>query len=231
MNSWELKGDNQSMITKKIALYGGGGFGREVAWLIQSCSSCDTSYEIACFIDDDSSKRGTEINEIQVMDLEKARRVFPEAHIVCVVGNPQKRQKLIERVAKNGFGFETIIHPGTEKSKWIDIGIGTIICAGNILTTNIVIGRHVHINLDCTIGHDVVLGDFTTIAPGVHISGWVHCGKRVYIGTGAVIVNGTEDHPITIGNDVTIGAGACVTRSVKPGTTVVGIPAKPLVRK
>ena len=219
------------MMIKKIALYGGGGFGREVAWLIQSCGSLDSSFEVACFIDDDTSKRGTEINGFVVMDLEKARRVFPEAYIVCVVGNPQTRQKLIEKASKTGFGFETIVHPGTEKSKWIDIGIGTIICAGNILTTNITIGRHVHINLDCTIGHDVVLDDFTTIAPGVHISGWVHCGKRVYIGTGAVIVNGTEEHPIKIGNDVTIGAGACVTKSVMTGTTVVGIPAKPLVRK
>ena len=216
---------------RKIALYGGGGFGREVAWLIQSCSSHGSSYEIACFIDDDPSKRGTEINGFVVMDLEKARRVFPEAYIVCVVGNPQTRQNLIHKASKTGFGFETIVHPGTEKSKWIHIGIGTIICAGNILTTNITIGQHVHINLDCTVGHDVVLGDFTTIAPGVHISGWVHCGKRVYIGTGAVIVNGTEDHPIKIGNDVTIGAGACVTKSVMSGTTVVGIPAKPLVRK
>jgi sugar O-acyltransferase (sialic acid O-acetyltransferase NeuD family) len=219
------------MMIKKIALYGGGGFGREVAWLIQSSGSLDTSYEVACFIDDDLSKRGTEINGFVVMDMEKARRVFPEAYIVCVVGNPQTRQKLIEKASKTGFGFETIVHPGTEKSKWIDIGIGTIICAGNILTTNIIIGQHVHINLDCSVGHDVVLGDFTTIAPGVHISGWVHCGKRVYIGTGAVIVNGTEDHPIKIGNDVTIGAGACVTKSVMSGATVVGIPAKPLVRK
>jgi sugar O-acyltransferase (sialic acid O-acetyltransferase NeuD family) len=216
---------------KKIALYGGGGFGREVAWLIQSCSSLDSSYEVACFIDDDTSKRGTEINGFVVMDMEKARRAFPEAYVVCVVGNPQTRQKLIRKASETGFNFETVVHPGTEKSKWIDIGIGTIICAGNILTTNISIGQHVHINLDCTVGHDVVLGDFTTIAPGVHISGWVHCGKRVYIGTGAVIVNGTEDDPIKIGNDVTIGAGACVTKSVMPGATVVGIPAKPLVRK
>jgi UDP-3-O-[3-hydroxymyristoyl] glucosamine N-acyltransferase len=109
-----------------------------------------------------------------------------------------------------------------------ELGIGAVICAGNILTTNICLGVHVQINLDCTIGHDVVLDDYTTLAPGVHLSGCVHCGKRVYIGTGAVIINGTQEDPITIGEDAIIGAGACVAKSIPAGQTWVGIPAKPL---
>ncbi len=122
------------------------------------------------------------------------------------------------------------MHPRVECSRWVEIGEGAVICAGNILTVNIVLGRHLQINLDCTIGHDVVMGDFTTLAPGVHVSGWVHCGQRVYMGTGAVILNGTEDSPLTIGDDAVVGAGAVVTRSVPPGVTVVGVPARPLQR-
>lgn len=127
-----------------------------------------------------------------------------------------------------GMTPETVIHPRVERSEWIEIGEGTVICAGSILTTNITLGRHVQINLDCTIGHDVVMGDYTTLAPGVHVSGWVHFGPRAYVGTGAVIVNGTHDTPIVIGDDAVIGAGACVTKSVPPGVTVVGVPARPL---
>ena len=107
------------------------------------------------------------------------------------------------------------------------MGEGVVICAGNILTTNIRVGRHVHINLACTISHDVVLGDFVTVAPGAHISGRVHVGDRAYIGTGACIINGESDAPIVIGEDAMVGAAACVTRDVAAGTTVVGVPARP----
>jgi acetyltransferase-like isoleucine patch superfamily enzyme len=110
----------------------------------------------------------------------------------------------------------------------MEIGEGAVICAGTVLTTNIKLGRHVQINLDCTIGHDVVLGDYTTLAPGVHVSGWVHFGKRVYVGTGAVFINGTEKAPLTVGDDTVIGAGAVVTKSIEDGLTVVGTPAVPV---
>ena len=74
--------------------------------------------------------------------------------------------------------------------------MGTVICAGNILTTIIVIGQHRQINIDCTIGYDVVMDDYITLAPGVHISGYVNLGQRTYIGTRAVITNGIKDNPI-----------------------------------
>jgi sugar O-acyltransferase (sialic acid O-acetyltransferase NeuD family) len=173
---------------------------------------------------------GTSINGIPVLGLEDAFVKYPEAKIVTAVGVPRTRQKLVERAEAVGFGFETIVHPRVERSEWIDIGLGTLICAGNILTVNITLGRHVHINLDCTIGHDVIMGDFTTLAPGVHVSGWVHLGKRAFVGTGAVILNGNKERPLSIGDDAVVGAGACVTKSVPAQTTVVGVPAKALGR-
>jgi sugar O-acyltransferase (sialic acid O-acetyltransferase NeuD family) len=218
------------MQLKQVAIYGAGGFAREVAWLIQSCNEKAEIYRVVCFIDDDEVSHGTELNRIPVMSLEKARKEFPQASIVGALGTPRTREHVMEKAASAGCTFETIMHPRTERSEWIQIGLGTVICAGNILTTNIALGRHVQINLDCTIGHDVIMGDYTTLAPGVHVSGWVHFGRRVYVGTGAVFLNGTRQNPITIGDDAVIGAGACVTKSVLPGLTVVGIPAKPIQR-
>ncbi len=217
------------MSPKQIAIYGGGGFAREVAWLVQVCNVSEKDlYEVVCFIDDDKAAHGSTLNGIPVMGLEDAHLQFSDAKIVGGVGSPETRQHLMEKAANAGFGFETIIHPQVEHSQWIEIGSGAVICAGNILTTNIVLGQHVQINLDCTVGHDVVMGDYATLAPGVHVSGCVHLGERVYVGTGAVIINGTQDEPVVIGDGTVIGAGACVTQSVPAGLTVVGVPAKPL---
>jgi sugar O-acyltransferase (sialic acid O-acetyltransferase NeuD family) len=217
-------------MAQQVAIYGGGGFAREVAWLIESCNADNHLYDVVCFIDDNQILHGTALNEIPVMSLESAWQHFPAAKVVGGIGSPQTRESLMRRAAATGFGFTTIVHPRAERSRWIEIGIGTVICAGNILTTNIVLGQHVQINLDCTVGHDVVMNDYTTLAPGVHVSGWVHFGKRVYVGTGANIINGTREHPLTIGDDAVVGAGACVTKSVAPGITVVGVPAKPLAK-
>jgi sugar O-acyltransferase (sialic acid O-acetyltransferase NeuD family) len=214
------------MKTRKIAIYGGGGFAKEVAWLVQSCNEGDKLYEVVCFIDDDKAKQGTEVNGILVIGLEAAHEQFPEARVVGAVGTPKTRQRVMKKAAEIGFGYETIIHPRVEMSSWVKTGPGTVICAGNILTTNIKLGEHVQINLDCTIGHDVVIGDYTTLAPGVHVSGWIHFGQRVYVGTGAVLINGKEHNPIIIGDDAVIGAGACVTESVSSNVIVAGVPAK-----
>lgn len=218
------------MSVQQIAVYGAGGFAREVAWLVQSCNEPTERYQVVCFIDDNTATHGSILNGVPVMGLFEAHANFPQAKVVSGIGIPKTRQLVMEKAALIGFDFGTIIHPRVERSQWIEIGTGTVICAGNILTTNIVLGQHVQINLDCTIGHDVVMGDYTTLAPGVHVSGCVRFGQRVYVGTGAVIINGTQENPIMIGDDVVIGAAACVTKSVPAGLTVVGVPAKPLQR-
>ncbi len=217
-------------MTQQIAIYGGGGFAREVAWLVQSCNREKIEYEVVCFIDDNPDLQGQVQNQIPVLGFTEAQKRYPQLKVVGAIGNPKTRQIVMEKVSSAGLGTEIIIHPNVEYSEWIDIGEGTVICAGNILTTNITLGKHVQINLDCTIGHDVIMGDYTTLAPGVHVSGWVHFGQRVYVGTGAVIINGTKDRPLILDDDAVVGAGACVTKSVSPGVTVVGVPAKPLAR-
>jgi sugar O-acyltransferase (sialic acid O-acetyltransferase NeuD family) len=199
---------------KQIAIYGAGGFAREVAWLAESC---EDDHRVVCFVDDNPALFGKLLNNIPVMRLEEAAGRFAGAGIVSGIGSPKAREMVMQKAVAAGFAPMSLIHHRVEMSRWIEMGEGSVICAGCILTTNIRIGKQVQINLDCAVGHDVVLGDYTTLAQGVHVSGWVHFGKRVYVGTGAVLINGTEDNPLVIGDDVVIGSGACVTKSISCG--------------
>lgn len=101
------------------------------------------------------------------------------------------------------------------------IGDGTVICAGTILTVDIEIGRHVIINLDCTLGHDVQIGDFVTMYPSVNVSGNTVLGECVELGTGMQIIQGKKITPQAI-----VGAGSVVVRDIEESGTYVGCPAK-----
>ncbi len=214
----------------EIAIYGAGGFAREVAWLAEDCNSSESPIKIVGFIDDNPSNHGMIVNEIPVMSLDEVVHNYPNAKVISAIGSPTAREMTTKKALAAGLEIGQLIHPRVERSRWIVYGIGTVICAGSILTTNIRIGNHVQINLDCTIGHDAVIDDYATLAPGAHISGCVHLGKRVYVGTGAVVINGSLHEPLVVEDDVVIGAGACVTKNVLSGLTVVGVPAKPLQR-
>lgn len=213
----------------QVVVYGAGGFGREVAWLVESLAQTGESFQVAALVQDGSS--GLRINGYEVRGLEEAREAFPDAGMVVAVGDPQLRKRLSQRAADAGFQFVTLVAPTARFSRWITIGEGTIICAGATLTTNVRVGRHVQVNLACTVGHDVVLEDFATLLPGAHVSGRVHIGEGAVLGTGASIINGTSDKPLMIGEDAVIGAGSCVTRDVAPGETVFGVPARAIARK
>jgi sugar O-acyltransferase (sialic acid O-acetyltransferase NeuD family) len=215
-----------------LVVYGAGGLGREIAWLAGTCSRRDgQAVETVCFADDAHEWIGQDTNGLPVMSLEAARQLFPAATVMVAVGSPQAREAMAHRARRAGFGFETLIHPTVVRSPWVEVGPGTVICARSSLTTNITIGEQVVVNPHCTIGHDVRVDSYTVLAPGVHISGFVHIGKRVFVGAGAVVSNGTSEAPLVIGDDAVVGAGAVVVGPVHAGATVVGVPARPISRK
>lgn len=208
---------------KGVAIYGAGGFAREVAWLLSAASP--SPVEVVGYIDDRPDRK-PEINGMPVFSLDWLASHRPDATIVVAIGKPATRESVVSKCASRGFGFYTAVHHSVEVSPFVSVGGGSIICSGSILTVNIEIAQHVHINLDCTIGHDVRIGQYATLSPGVHVSGNVHIGEGVFIGTGAAIVNGADSDPLCIREGTVIGAGACVIGSTEPRSLYVGVPAK-----
>jgi len=207
---------------KQIAIIGAGGFGREILWLIRERARFSHDIQPWGFIDDNPELHGEIFCGIEIKgDLETLSREKDGIFAVCAIGSPITREKVVLHAVNMGIRFTTVIAPDVQSSEYIEIGEGGIICAGNILTTQVKIGKHVIINLDCTIGHDVIIKDYTTVAPGVHISGNCTIGKKVDIGTGANIIPG-----VTIGDESIIGAGATVISDVPPRVTAAGVPAR-----
>jgi sugar O-acyltransferase (sialic acid O-acetyltransferase NeuD family) len=110
------------------------------------------------------------------------------------------------------------------------IGEGAILCPFVTITSNATIGRFFHANLYAYVAHDCVVGDFVTFAPNVACNGRVRIEDHAYIGTGAILRQGSDERPIVIGRGAVVGMGAVVTKSVEPFETVVGNPAAPLKR-
>jgi sugar O-acyltransferase (sialic acid O-acetyltransferase NeuD family) len=150
-----------------------------------------------------------------------AKNAGKKFQVICGAGNPHTRKLFAERSAALGLSFCTLIHPSARMSRWVEVGAGTIITAGNILTTQIKLGAHTLVNLSCTIGHDTVIGAYCNINPGCHISGSVKFGEGVDFGTGAVIIQGKS-----VGEWSIIGAGAVVTEDVPSHATAVGVPCR-----
>jgi acetyltransferase-like isoleucine patch superfamily enzyme len=108
----------------------------------------------------------------------------------------------------------------------MQVGEGVIVCAGTIATVNVRFEPFCMVNLSCTIGHEAVIGRGSVLNPTVNISGGVELGSGVLVGTGVQILQ-----YVKIGDGATIGAGAVVNKNVNAETTVVGIPAKELIKK
>ncbi len=142
-------------------------------------------------------------------------------HYVCCIGNPKAKAKVVGQLKEFNVKFASGIHPSVIMSETTTIGEGTVITAGNIVTTNIKILNHVIFNLACTLGHYAVVNDYCTINPGVNISGDVILEEGVLVGTNAAILE-----KLTIGKYSIIGGAALVNKNIPSYVTAVGIPAK-----
>lgn len=195
----------------KKGIIGAGGFGKEIYFSLPKIVQDETFF----FVHDEYWVD----NDKKILPL--SRFSSNEYEIIVAVGNPNDRKKIINSLP-NDAKFFTFIHDSVIiLDKSVEIGEGSIICAGSIITTNIKIGKHSQLNLHTTVGHDTIIGDFFTSAPGVKISGNCLIGNLVYIGT-----NSSVKEKIKICDDVIVGLNSGVVKDIKISGTYVGTPSK-----
>ena len=148
-----------------------------------------------------------------------------EKAVTIAIAASQTRQTLAEKCAAANIPLIEARAASVVQMDEVVIGEGACLSPFVTLTSNIRIGRCFHANLYSYVEHDCIIGDFVTFAPGAKVNGNVTIGDHAYLGSGAIIRQG-----LTIGAGAIVGMGAVVTRDVPPGVTVVGNPAKPLIK-
>jgi sugar O-acyltransferase (sialic acid O-acetyltransferase NeuD family) len=212
-----------------FAVFGASGCGRGVMPLVrQQLQSKSTPWELV-FVDDNPPAQ--QLNGHRVLTYAQwMAEPAASRHISLAIANSAVRVKLAARCSADGVAFFEVRASNVIELDDVQIGSGAILCPFVTLTSNICIGQHFHANLYSYVEHDCVIGDFVTFAPGVMCNGNVRVEDHAYIGTGAVIKQGKPGDPLVIGRGSVVGMGAVVTKSVAPGTTVVGNPARVMQR-
>jgi sugar O-acyltransferase (sialic acid O-acetyltransferase NeuD family) len=207
------------VIGDKIALIGSGGGARDIlCQLIDAWKDMKIDYKgRVVFTEPDEIYQERTLMNCKVVP--QSQLDFEKFHIILAIGNSKTRADALQTLPKNAL-FSTIIHPSCIISEWVEIGQGSVISAGSVITCNIQIGNHAQVNYGSTIGHDFQAGDFFSTGPGANINGNCTVGKRVYIGSNAALRQG-----VTIADDVTIGMGAVVLNSIQQSGIYAGIPA------
>jgi sugar O-acyltransferase (sialic acid O-acetyltransferase NeuD family) len=188
----------------KLALFGHGGHAREVAAQIGDA--------ITFFVDDEYS--GGEARPISEFD--------PNEYLMMVaVSESSHRSDIVDKLPKETRYF-SFVHPtAIIMSDDVKIGEGSFIGANSILTANIKIGRHAILNRGNQIGHDCIIGNYFSAMPGAIVSGNVHIGNRVYLGTNSTIIEKKD-----LLHDIKIGANGVVIKDIESSGTYAGCPVK-----
>lgn len=216
-----------------IGVIGCGGFGRDIVHLARQMANNDAAGDVAevVFVVE-HGPIGDSINGHRVIALdefEASTRQMPCGYAIAIADS-SVRQRISERLQFTSARPLTLRDHYSVMLDGSQVGPGSILCAYTFIGANATVGSHFHANVYSQVEHDCVVGDYVTLGPGARCNGWIHIEDHAYIGSGAMIRQGRSGAPIVIGRGAVIGMGAVVLQSVEPGTTVVGNPARALVR-
>ncbi len=208
-----------------LVIVGGGGHGREVLDVIEAVVAgvAATGLRVLGVLDDGHpdllrlAARG-----LRVLGGVDHLATLEEVGFGLGIGSATARRALGERLAPLGRPSPALRHPAATVGSLVVRDAGSVLAAGARLTTNVVVGAHAYVGPNATVGHDCLLAPYATLYPGAVVSGNVTVGEAATVGAGATVRQGVH-----LGDGCFVGAGAVVLDDVEPGTTVVGVPARP----
>lgn len=205
---------------KHLALFGASGHGKVVAEIAEL-----TGWQVSFF--DDAYPNVKQVEHWSVLgssiDFEMRKEEFDGAFVS--IGNNRVRLTKLNWLMSMGIELPTLIHPTACVSRYAQIEQSSVVMAMAVINPFAKIGRGGIINTAATVDHDCMLGECVHVSPGVHLAGAVSVGDCSWIGIGASI-----RQCVTIGSQVMVGAGASVVSDIEDNLTVVGVPARVLLR-
>jgi sugar O-acyltransferase (sialic acid O-acetyltransferase NeuD family) len=212
----------------EVIIIGAGGHGKEIASCIRDMATQGAKVCMRGFVDENKPKGGFAesdilggFDDLTILLRDHADKIF---YYITAVGDNRTRAKLVtkaESLRMNNLNPWTLRSPRATIGHNVEIGEGSCLAPGSIITTHVNLGKHCILNVNASVSHDCWLGDFVNINPGALICGNVNIGEGCYVGAGATIID-----KVSIGDWAVIGAGAVVIEDVPPGVTAVGVPAK-----
>ena len=211
---------------KDVAIFGAGGFGREVACLIRIINEAEKEpkWNLIGFFDDNKNLHGTKNEYGTVLGGTEALNKWKSPlDVALAIGNPHAVRAVANNITNKNVSFPNIFAPSTIflDENNIVFGKGNIVCSRCLFSCKVKVGDFNVFNSYITIGHDVVMGNYNSLMPGVRISGEITIGEENFFGCDSVVLQ-----QLKIGNKTTIGANSTVVRKTKDGYTYVGNPAK-----
>jgi sugar O-acyltransferase (sialic acid O-acetyltransferase NeuD family) len=217
-------------MSQSLIIIGTGGSAHDVLDIVEAINSDGLSdtWRVAGFLDDNRPVGSRHLGMRVLGGLSDAMR-FSVGHLfINAIGSPSSYGRRPEIIASTGLPrerFATLIHPSASISSRAHIGLGVYAGHGVCVGGAVEIGDHVSLSPRVVVGHDTVIEPYAVLAPAAVVSGHCRIGRASYVGAAATI---RQD--VIVGARALIGMGAVVLRSVQPETTVVGNPARVLVK-
>lgn len=211
---------------KDIAIFGAGGFGREMASLLKRINRDKPTWNFIGFFDDDAVNKpiGYENEYGKILGSSKELNNYSTPlSLILAIGNPTALKVVYEKISNSLIDFPNIVAP---EASILDIenfsmGKGNILCSFSSMSCNVRLGNFNVFNNRVSLGHDVKVGDFNTFMTASRISGDTQIGMQNFFGVSAVVLPG-----IKVGTKTTVGANSVLIRNAKDNTLYIGNPAK-----
>lgn len=211
---------------KDIAIYGAGGFGREVACLICQINKENPTWNLIGFFDDNLSLKGTRNEYGEVLGgIDTLNQYDKELAIAIAIGNPSVVRILVDKISNENVWFPNIVAPDVVfmDEKNFSMGKGNLICSKCWISCNVHFGDFNIFNVGCVVGHDVKFENYNSLMPSVNISGEVTVGEENFFGVASVVLQQKK-----IGYKTVIGGNSMIIKNTKDGRTYMGNPASAL---